>query len=103
MPQVSSPVSFCQDTKIRHSFTPKFTKLNWRQRRDGFKPVTDNFKVFPQKNIAILDSSMNWISMNGTLDLDPWTVQVQVQVHPVPLPLLHLIYKDQQPSRKRGS
>ncbi|KAG9511931.1 glycosyltransferase family 1 protein, partial [Aureobasidium melanogenum] len=70
-----------------HTDKTKFAKLNWRHRRDDFKPVTDNFRGSPSMNIAILivgsrGDVQPFIALGKELVAPPYNHRVRICTHP---------------------
>jgi len=80
-----SPENTPHDTT--HTEKTKFAKLNWRHRRDDFKPVTDNFRGSPRMNIAILivgsrGDVQPFIALGKELIAPPYNHRVRICTHP---------------------
>lgn len=70
-----------------HTEKTKFAKLNWRQRRGDFKPVTSNFRGSPRMNIAILivgsrGDVQPFIALGKELSSPPYNHRVRICTHP---------------------
>ncbi|THY12798.1 UDP-Glycosyltransferase/glycogen phosphorylase [Aureobasidium pullulans] len=71
-----------------HAEKTRFAKLDWRQRQDDFKPVTDNFRGSPQMNIAILivgsrGDVQPFIALGKELRAAPYHHRVRICTHPI--------------------
>ncbi|KAI4844738.1 UDP-Glycosyltransferase/glycogen phosphorylase [Aureobasidium sp. EXF-8846] len=70
-----------------HAKKTKFAKLDWRQRRDDFEPVTHNFRGSPRMNIAILivgsrGDVQPFIALGKELTAAPYHHRVRICTHP---------------------